>query len=185
MLLEMHRTELELLTHKNFPVDNLRRELGLTKPSLETILDLRADGGGELAQVAVLSVGIREHEGFVLRLRYRTDVLDEACAARIAGYHLAALALMAADPDAEHERQSLLSAEELDLSSGGWPARAGNCRTAGFTSCSRSGFAHTRTPSQLCTATRSGATGSSMAVPISWRELCWREGCRVKAWSRW
>ena len=49
----------------------------------------------------------------VLRLRYRTDVLDADSAARIAGYHLTALALMAADPDAEHGRQSLLSAEEL------------------------------------------------------------------------
>ena len=49
----------------------------------------------------------------MLRLRYRTDVLDADCAARIAGYHLTALALIAADPDAEHGRQSLLSAEEL------------------------------------------------------------------------
>src|SRR5438552_3155621 len=39
--------------------------------------------------------------------------LDANCAARIAGYHLTALALIAADPDAEHKRQSLLSAEEL------------------------------------------------------------------------
>src|SRR5206468_4129274 len=45
--------------------------------------------------------------------RYRTDVLDADCAARIAGYHVTALALIAADPDAEHARQTLLSAEEL------------------------------------------------------------------------
>jgi|SRR5450755_998883 hypothetical protein len=37
-------------------------------------------------------------------------------AARIAGYHLTALTLIAADPDASHERQSLLSAEELRFS---------------------------------------------------------------------
>jgi amino acid adenylation domain-containing protein len=49
----------------------------------------------------------------VLRLRYRTDVLDADCAARIAGYHLTALELIAADLDAEHRRQSLLSSEEL------------------------------------------------------------------------
>ena len=49
----------------------------------------------------------------MLRLRYRTDVLDADCAARIAGYHLTALALIAAGPDAEHGRQSLLSAGEL------------------------------------------------------------------------
>src|SRR5437764_476349 len=39
---------------------------------------------------------------------------DLACSAsRIAGYHLTALSLMAADPEAEHARASLLSAEEL------------------------------------------------------------------------
>src|SRR5207245_7021251 len=39
--------------------------------------------------------------------------LGAECAGRIAGYHLTALALIAADPDSEHTRQSLLSAEEL------------------------------------------------------------------------
>src|SRR5204862_4440840 len=34
-------------------------------------------------------------------------------AARIAGYHSTALTVIAADPDYEHERQTLLSAEEL------------------------------------------------------------------------
>src|SRR2546426_4093136 len=38
-------------------------------------------------------------------LRYKTDVLDADCAARIAGYHATALALIAADPDADHKRQ--------------------------------------------------------------------------------
>ncbi|MDH6213591.1 non-ribosomal peptide synthetase [Streptomyces pseudovenezuelae] len=41
----------------------------------------------------------------VLRLRYRTDVLDAGAAARIAGYHLTALA--------EPDRPTLLSEEEL------------------------------------------------------------------------
>jgi amino acid adenylation domain-containing protein len=58
-------------------------------------------------------VGISQHgDQLVLRLRYRSDVLDADCAARIGGYHLTALALITADPDAEHGRQSLLSAEE-------------------------------------------------------------------------
>jgi amino acid adenylation domain-containing protein len=61
----------------------------------------------------VLRVAFLEHNGLVLQLRYRTEALDAGCAARIAGYHLAALALIAADLDAEHGRQSLLSAEEL------------------------------------------------------------------------
>src|SRR6266436_487234 len=113
MLLETHRAELALLSHEGFPVDDLRRELGLTKPLFETVFDVTADDGGEFAEETVLWVSLREHDGLVLRLRYRTDVLDADCAARIAGYHITALALIAADPDAEHARQTLLSAEEL------------------------------------------------------------------------
>src|SRR2546426_913233 len=33
VLLETHRAELELLSHADFPADDLRRELGLTEPS--------------------------------------------------------------------------------------------------------------------------------------------------------
>ena len=51
----------------------------------------------------------------VLRLRYRTEVIDAECAARVVGYHLTALALIAADPESEHENQSLLSPEELEF----------------------------------------------------------------------
>ncbi len=113
VLLETHRAESELLSHEDFPVDDLRLELGVTKLLFETVFDVTANDGGELAEETVLWVSFLEHEGLVLRLRYRTDVLDADCAARIAGYHLTALALIAADPDAEHKRQSLLSAEEL------------------------------------------------------------------------
>jgi amino acid adenylation domain-containing protein len=113
MLLETHRAELELLSNRDFPVEDLRRELGLTRPLFETVFDLTADGRTELAEETVLSVGFVEHDGLVLRLQYRTDVVDADCAARIAGYHLTALALIAAEPDAEHARQSLLSAEEM------------------------------------------------------------------------
>src|SRR2546427_1202942 len=113
LLLETHRAELELLSHRDFPVDDLRRELGLTKPLFETVFDVTADDGGEFAEETVLWVSFLEHDGLVLRLRYRTEVLDADCAARIAGYHLTALALIAADSDAEHKRQSLLSGEEL------------------------------------------------------------------------
>jgi amino acid adenylation domain-containing protein len=128
MLLETHRAELELLPHADFPVEDLRRELRLTEPLFETVFDPAADGRGELAEDTVLWIGILafdraqatpsesrgvEGDRVVLRLRYRTDVLDAKCAARIAGYHLTALAFIARDPDAEHNRQSLLSAEEL------------------------------------------------------------------------
>src|SRR5437016_9030787 len=111
MLLETHRAEFALLSHADVPVDDLRRELGLTKPLFETVFDVTAEDGGELAEDTVLWVSFLEHDGLV-RLRYRTDVLDADCVARIAGYHLTALALIAADPDAEHKRQSLLSAKE-------------------------------------------------------------------------
>src|SRR5881296_3644191 len=113
MLLEAHRAESEVLAHKDFPVDDLRRELGLIKPLFETMFALTAGAGAELAEETVLRVGFVEHDGLVLRLRYKTDVLDADCAARIAGYHVTALALIAADPHADHKRQSLLSAEEL------------------------------------------------------------------------
>jgi amino acid adenylation domain-containing protein len=115
LLLDTHRAESELLSHKDFPVDDLRRELGLTEPLFETVFDPTGNGG-DLAEGTVLWVGISQHgDQLVLRLRYRSDVLDADCAARIGGYHLTALALIAADPDAEHGRQSLLSAEERHL----------------------------------------------------------------------
>ena len=123
LLLAAHRAESELLAHSDFPVDDLRRDLGLlTEPSFETVLDpsgldpsgLDPTGNdGDLSGDTVLWVGISGDAGQLgLRLRYRTDVLDADAAARVAGYHLAALELMAADVDAEHRQQSLLSVEE-------------------------------------------------------------------------
>ena len=112
-LLDTHRAEWELLLHQEFPVGELQGELGLTGPSYEIVFDSVGDDG-TLPIGAVLRVGIVPQRGrLALRLRYRTDVLDADAAARIAGYHLAALALIAADPEAGHHRQSLLSAEEL------------------------------------------------------------------------
>ncbi|MFG2629628.1 amino acid adenylation domain-containing protein [Streptomyces sp. NPDC048473] len=113
LLLDTHRVASNVLLHKDFPVDDLRRELGLAEPSVETVFDPHGSRG-ELAGNAVLWVGFSQHGGHsVLRLRYRTDALDADCAIRIAGYHVSALALIAADPDAEHGRLSLLCAEEL------------------------------------------------------------------------
>lgn len=113
LLLATRRVESELLAHGDFPVDDLKRELGLTEPSFETVFD-PAGEDAPLAEDTALRVGVARRGGrLVLRLRGRTEVLDADCAARIAGYHLTALALIAAAPDAEHGRQSLLSAEEL------------------------------------------------------------------------
>ena len=112
LVLRAHRTESQLLAHKDFPVDDLRRDLGLADPQFEVVFD--RTGCGDLGEGIVLGVTAAEHGGQLeLRLRYRTDHLDAGCGARIAGYYLTALALIAADPDAEHERQSLLAAEEL------------------------------------------------------------------------
>ncbi|MFF4177336.1 amino acid adenylation domain-containing protein [Streptomyces sp. NPDC001750] len=113
LLLDAHRVASDLLSHKDYPVDELRCELGLAEPPIEAVFDPHGVGG-EVAGNTVLWVGFSQRGGhLVLRLRYRTDALDKDCAVRIAGYHLTALALIAADPDAGHGRQNLLSAEEL------------------------------------------------------------------------
>ncbi|MGW0843686.1 non-ribosomal peptide synthetase [Streptomyces sp. NPDC002787] len=108
-----HRVTTELLTHADHPVDALRRELGLAEPPFETVLDT-GGGDGDLDEDVVLRVGlVHRDDGPALRLRYRTDVLDEGGAARIAGYHVTALSLLVAGPDAEHGRRSLVSYDEL------------------------------------------------------------------------
>src|SRR2546423_10201741 len=81
MLLETHRAESALLSHADVPVDDLRRELGLTRPLFETVFYGNPDDGRELAEETVLWVSFLD-DGLVLRLRYRTDVLDADCAAR-------------------------------------------------------------------------------------------------------
>ncbi|MBT2449266.1 amino acid adenylation domain-containing protein [Streptomyces sp. ISL-43] len=128
LLLHTRDAIARLQAHQEFPVDELRRELGLAEAPFETVLDPTgisgdlpgADGkpardSSTLAAGTALWMGIAHHDDGrpTLRLRYRTDVLDADCAARIAGYHLTALALIAADPDADHAGQSLVSAEEL------------------------------------------------------------------------
>jgi amino acid adenylation domain-containing protein len=77
----------------------------------ETVLE-HGDGRGALSQGTVLRVAVTDGDEVVLRLRYRTDVLDASCAARIAGYHFTALSCIAADPDARHDRASLVAADE-------------------------------------------------------------------------
>ncbi|MER6736894.1 non-ribosomal peptide synthetase [Streptomyces puniciscabiei] len=113
LLSAAEHAEAEVLAHREFPVEKLRRELGLTEPPYEAVFgpigadEAHADDG-------VLQVRWSDRSGrLTLRLRYRTDVLDAAAAARIGGYHVTALRLMTQDPDADHTRQSLLSAEEV------------------------------------------------------------------------
>ncbi|MGW7369232.1 non-ribosomal peptide synthetase, partial [Streptomyces sp. NPDC054841] len=120
LLLEAHRAASGLVAHSTFPLDVLRRELGRSGPLFETEFDPSGagagDGGdhGDLAGESVLRVGlVREAGALVLRLCYRTDVLDAQAAARVAGYHLAALMLMTAEPDAPVGGGSLLSGKEF------------------------------------------------------------------------
>ena len=113
LLLSASRSETALLAHKGFDLAALSRELDLTGPRFETALD-PAGGDGEVTEDTVLSATLQQgsDDGLVLRLRYRTDVLDSGSAARIARYHLTALSLLATDPDADHDRQTLLSEDE-------------------------------------------------------------------------
>ncbi len=107
------RAEAEVLEHREFPVAKLRRELGLTEPSYEVVFGAMG-AEQDHADDGVLHVRWCDRGGLLtLRLRYRTDVLDAGSAERIGGYHLKAPRLLAADPDAEHAQQSLLSAEEV------------------------------------------------------------------------
>src|SRR5215472_9993323 len=141
VLLHAARAEAAVMARLDFPVDDLRHELSLEEPSFETVFELGAGNGGELPEHTVLRIAFVQREclspqsaktvppsgignpGLRLRLRYKTDVLDTECAARIAGYHLTALAMIAADPDAEHARQSLLSADELRFQLDGFAGR--------------------------------------------------------------
>ena len=93
-----------------------RRRVGAARPSELPVRDRVRSGGRRRASRTAPCSRSRccgASDGLALRLRYRTDVLDADAAARIAGYHLTALALIAADPDADPGRQSLLGDEEL------------------------------------------------------------------------
>jgi amino acid adenylation domain-containing protein len=109
-----HRAEADLLRHADVPLAALSAELELGGPRFETTVDLAGRRPGELPTGIVLHVGT-DADAARIRLRYRTDALDADAATRIAGYHLTALRLATADPDAEHRRQSLLSQQELDF----------------------------------------------------------------------
>lgn len=65
--------------------------------------------------VALRVAYARHGDELRLILRFRREVLESDFAARIAGYHLAALRLMTADPQAAHDARGLLSAEEIDM----------------------------------------------------------------------
>ncbi|WP_432184253.1 non-ribosomal peptide synthetase [Streptomyces tendae] len=91
-----------------------RRPATSAAPGPEVVFDPGGSEPADPAEGTVLVVAAAEQDGrHSLRLRYRTDVLDADCAARIGGYHLNALRQIAADPDAPHDRRGLPAAEEI------------------------------------------------------------------------
>jgi amino acid adenylation domain-containing protein len=108
------RAEQWLQACREVPVDEVAAQLGRSGPLFETELDPHGDDSAEeaaLAEHTVLRVGLSTSDGTsVLKVWYRTDAIDAAAAARIARYHVEALAQLAADPDARP--RSLLSAAE-------------------------------------------------------------------------
>ena len=113
LLSSTHQVVTELETNSAYPIDDLRSELDLEDSVLEGVFD-PCGRSLDLAEETVLAVDLaQDDDGLILKLRYRTDALDQCSAARIAGYHLTALAALATDPAAAHARQSLVSADEL------------------------------------------------------------------------
>jgi amino acid adenylation domain-containing protein len=85
----------------------------------EVVLDLSGLArGGELRRgdgVVLRAAWSRDEEGsLALRLLHDPAAVDPAYAERLAGYHLTALRLLLADPQARHDRQSLLSPREAE-----------------------------------------------------------------------
>ena len=118
LMTEAHRAESELIRHRDYPVSDLQRLLDLDEPPFETVLDPCQEGPPELDAETVLAVGFslqpaRSGGRRILRVTYRTDVVDVDFAIRIAGYYNTALELLVADPTGEHSSQSLVSPDEL------------------------------------------------------------------------
>jgi amino acid adenylation domain-containing protein len=109
-----HRATAGLIAHRDFPLSGLRRALDVTGPSTDVVFD-PAVTAAELPDQAVLRVGLASTDRLSLQLTFRAEALDADCAARIAGYHLTALSLMSAEPDAPHDARSLVSGREREL----------------------------------------------------------------------
>ncbi|MBB5158464.1 non-ribosomal peptide synthetase [Saccharopolyspora phatthalungensis] len=92
---------------------NLPAELAeLPSRLFDTVLDVTDTPAGVEDFALVVSFTAQSN---LLRLEYRTDRLNDAQVQRLGGYYLAALDLIASDPDAPHADGSLLSAEERRL----------------------------------------------------------------------
>ncbi|MFF4322902.1 amino acid adenylation domain-containing protein [Streptomyces sp. NPDC001568] len=118
LLLATHRAASAMAPRHPVPAGGLRTGTGVPTSSAEDEAGAEAVfdpyGGGRPGTDAALRVSVTARGSrCLLRLRYRTEVLDGDCAARIAGYHLTALALMVDDPDADPGPQSLVGAAEV------------------------------------------------------------------------
>ncbi|MGD6978260.1 MULTISPECIES: non-ribosomal peptide synthetase [Citricoccus] len=83
-------------------------------PAYEVVFDTRHDGDSRsLSEDTVLGLFLRSvPEGWVLRLRYRRNVLDADAALRIAGYHLTALRHLVTEPEAGPMDAGLVGPDE-------------------------------------------------------------------------
>ncbi|MFJ9804612.1 hypothetical protein ACIRXG_24040, partial [Streptomyces wuyuanensis] len=77
LVLDAHRVTTGLLEHRDFPVERLARELGAAEPLYEVEFDPFGADGDVGAGTVLRLVVVEGGDGtVVLRLRYRTDVLD-------------------------------------------------------------------------------------------------------------
>jgi len=129
LLAEAFCMESAILVHRAFPIEQLRRALGVTGPVFDTVFDPTTDGRAPWTEGARGNTGreddrashrrprlwIRVTErdsGLVMRLSCHSGLWDEVALARVGRYHLRALESLAADVDADHSKIRLLSEEE-------------------------------------------------------------------------
>ncbi|MGK5628103.1 amino acid adenylation domain-containing protein [Streptomyces sp. URMC 123] len=106
--------------HHRAPLAALRAELRRADALFDTVLVTDRDPAeADLAPDTLLAVGVAHGAGAAdatpaeLVLLHRPHAVNGDFAARVAGYHLAALAALTTDPGAPHHERSLLSADEL------------------------------------------------------------------------
>ena len=112
-------------------------------------------------------------------------MLDAGAAARIAGYHVAALRLIAADPDAEPARQSLLSADEVRFQIEGLAGPRRDLPDWRFHELFEQRVAAHPDAIAAIRGGGGGPTPSSTPAPTGWAGPCWPAGCAARTWSRW
>jgi amino acid adenylation domain-containing protein len=113
LVVDVARHAAALRAHAHVEVEALRRELDVVGPVSEALFDPTGHAD-DLPDGCVLGVAYDPAADAIV-VSYRTEALDGLAAARIAGYHLIALALAATQPDVDHSRAQLLGADERAL----------------------------------------------------------------------